>query len=169
MPIRLIDPGRGGLQAVCLKHEQGFSLIEVMIALIIAATGLLAAGHLIFIAVSSASLARSKGTAALAAQNMLETISCLYAVDQTHNQLTPGNHGPQEMKIMNPNTGNVLNHFSITWTAENVQDPRPDVIPVARCVRVTVTPVRSGSVVNYRPPFNKIMNIATVFSPECDE
>lgn len=169
MPIRQIDPGRRGLQTAYLKNERGFSLVEVMIALIMAAIGLLAAVHLIFIAVSSASLARSKGTAALAARNMLESISDLYAVDQTHAQLTPGNHGPQELKIMNPNTGNVLNHFSITWTAEDVQDPRPGVIPVARRVRVIVTPVRSGSVVNYRPPFNKIMNIATVFSPECDE
>jgi prepilin-type N-terminal cleavage/methylation domain-containing protein len=166
MPIRQIEPRRGGWQAVYLKNERGFSLVEVMIALIIAAFGLLAAGHLIFIAVSSASLARSKGTAALAARNILESIADLYAMDPSHGQLTPGNHGPQEMKIMNPNTGNVLNHFSITWTAENVQDPRPGVIPVARRVRVTVTPVRSGSVVNYRPPFNKILNIATVFSPK---
>jgi|GEM_PF-638503 len=166
MPIRQIEPGRGGSRAVYLKNERGFSLVEVMIALIIAAFGLLAAGHLIFIAVSSASLARSKGTAALAARNMLESLSDLYAMDQSHDQLTPGNHGPQEIKITNPNTGNVLNNFSITWTAGNVQDPRPGVIPVGRRVRVTVTPVRSGSVVNYRPPFNKILNIATVFSPK---
>jgi prepilin-type N-terminal cleavage/methylation domain-containing protein len=166
MPIGQIEPGRSGLRASFLKNERGFSLVEVMMALLIAAIGLLAAGHLIFIAVSSASLARSKGTAALAARNMLESLSDLYAMDQSHDQVATGNHGPQEIKIMNPNTGNVLNHFSITWTAGNVQDPRPAVIPVARRVRVTVTPIRSGNVVNYRPPFNKILNIATVFSPE---
>ena len=166
MPIRQKAPGRGGLRAAHRKNERGFSLVEVMIALIIAAFGLLAAGHLIFIAVSSASLARSKGTAALAARNTLESLSGLYAMDQSHDQLVPGNHGPQEIKIMNPNTGNVLNHFSITWTTGNVQDPRPGVIPGARLVRVTVTPIRSGSMVNYRPPFNKILNIATVFSPK---
>jgi prepilin-type N-terminal cleavage/methylation domain-containing protein len=166
MPIRQIEHGRSGLRASFLKNEQGFSLVEVMIALIIAAFGLLAAGHLIFVSVSSASLARSKGTAALAARNMLESLSGLYAMDPSHDQLVPGNHGPQEIKIMNPNTGNVLNHFSITWTTGNVRDPRTGVIPVARRIGVTVTPIRSGGVMNYRPPFNKTLNIATVFSPK---
>ena len=166
MSIRWREPGTDGSISVQRNRERGFSLVEVMIALIVATFGLLAAGQLLFIAMSSASLARSKGTAALAAGNILESLSDQYARDPSHEQLVTGSHGPQEIKVSNPNDGSVLNCYSITWTTGNVQDPRPGKIPDARHVLVTVTPIRPGGEVNYRPPWNKILHVSTIFSPK---
>jgi prepilin-type N-terminal cleavage/methylation domain-containing protein len=145
--------------------ERGFSLIEVMIALIITVFGLLAAGQLLFVAASSHSLARSKGAAALIAQNKLEVLSDLYSREPSNDDLSPGNHGPEEVTVINPNDGNILNCFRITWTAENVPDPRPGIMHTARVIKVTVTPVQSGGVENKQPWMNKVVNITTIFSP----
>ena len=51
--------------------SNGFSLIEVMVALGILAFGLLATSSLMYTAVRSGSLARSQSTAGIAAQNKL--------------------------------------------------------------------------------------------------
>lgn len=165
MLIRRRGPDTEESIAIQRNSERGFSLVEVMIALIVATFGLLAAGQLLFIAMSSASLARSKATAALAAGSMMESLSDLYTRDQSNVHLVAGSHGPQEIKFSNPNDGSVLNRYSITWTTGNVPDPRPGKIPEARHVLVTVTPIRSGGEVNYRPPLNKILSVSTIFSP----
>ncbi len=64
---------------VCSAGRQGFTLIEMMLALIILTFGLLTAGQLLYVAASSSSLARSKGTAAIAAQSLLESLASLYS------------------------------------------------------------------------------------------
>jgi len=166
MTIQPRESDADGQISLQQNRERGFSLVEVMIALIVATFGLMAAGQLLFIAMSSASLARSKGTAALAAGNVLETLSDLYARDQSDGHLVTGSHGPQEITVRNPNNGNILDRYRITWTTDNVRDPRPGKIPDARHVLVTVTPIRPGGNVNYRPPLNKILNVATIFSPK---
>lgn len=147
------------------NNENGFSLIEIMIALIPATFGLLAAGQLLYVALSTASLARSKETASFVAMDTLESLSDLYFRDRSHENLAPGNHGPQVIEVTNPNTGSVLNRFRITWTVENIHDPRPGKTPDARRVLVTVIPMGSGNKINNRPPFNKALRISTIFSP----
>lgn len=164
MPIGQRNSDMDRSLAVCLDNERGFSLVEVLIALAAAIFGLLAAGQLLFMAMSSLSLANSKGTAALTAMNTLESLSDLYSRNPLHEDFAPGNHGPQEIKVMNPNDGNVLNRFSVTWTSGIVRDPRPGKTPDARLIQVTVTPIRSDGTVNYRPPYNKILSITTIFS-----
>lgn len=165
MIIRWRGPGTGGSIEKLRNREQGFSLVEVIIALIVATFGLLAAGQLMFIAMSSASLARSKTTAALAAGNRMESLSDLYARDQSDVNLSTGSHGPQEFKVSNPNNGSVLNHYHITWTTDTVRDPRQGKIIDARKVRITVTPIRPGGDRNYHPPLNKIISLSTILSP----
>ena len=63
--------------SVCLKDILGFSFIELMIALALLTFGLLAVGQLIYVAGSSGSLTNAKGSASIAAQNMLEYLSDL--------------------------------------------------------------------------------------------
>jgi prepilin-type N-terminal cleavage/methylation domain-containing protein len=151
---------------VCYAGRQGFSLIEMMLALIILTFGLLATGQLLYVAASSNSLARSKGTAALAAQSVLESLDALYRQNPLAADLVPGSHGPRQTIVSNPVEGTVLNRYEVRWTVENVPDPRPLKMLNARRVRATVTPVQSDGTANVRPGMNKILNITTIFSPK---
>ena len=72
---------------------RGFSLIEMMLALIILTFGLLTVGQLLYVVASSSSLARSQGTAAIAAQGVLESLASLYSQNPSAADLAIGAHG----------------------------------------------------------------------------
>ncbi len=146
------------------NDERGFSLIEVLMSTALATVGLLAACQLLYLAMSASSLARSKETAVVSAINKLESLSHEYSKNPSHRNVLPGSHGPEEIRVINPDDGSDLNRYRVSWTVDIVQDPRPGKILDSRRVRVTVTPVLAGGAVNYRPPFNKILNVTTVFS-----
>jgi prepilin-type N-terminal cleavage/methylation domain-containing protein len=148
----------------CLTKSQGFSLLEVMIALILLVSGVLAAGQLIYAAVSSGSLARSKFTAAVAAQDELERLSALYAQNPFANELTIGDHGPQQSGITNPLDGNSLNNFNIYWSISEIADPRPGNKINAKRARIMVIPIRSGGIENRQALLNKIVSVSSVLS-----
>jgi prepilin-type N-terminal cleavage/methylation domain-containing protein len=143
---------------------QGFSLIEIMMALAILTFGLLAAGQLIYVSLGSGSLARSKGTAAITAQNKLEYLSDLYRRNPNAPDLALGTHGPQQIQVLNPIDGTILNNYNVAWTLANVVDPRPDKALDARLVSVTITPIQSDGSVNMRPFLNKAVTVTTIFS-----
>ena len=145
---------------------EGFSLIEVMVALGILAFGLLAASSLMYSALRSSSLARSQSTAAIAAQNKLEMLAEAYHTNPSDSDLTPGNHGPEQINIVNPNDGSMLNRYNIHWEVSRVADPRPATMLNAKLIRVAVTPIRLDGTENSRPGFNKILHINTIFGPE---
>lgn len=149
---------------VCSAGRQGFSLIEMMLALIIMTFGLLTAGQLLYIAAGSNSLSRSKGTAALAAQSLLESLDALYSQNPLAADLAPGVHGPRRSIVTNPADGTVLNRYDANWVVDNVSDPRPGKVLKALRVRATVIPVQMGGAENLRPGLNKIMNVTTIFS-----
>jgi len=145
---------------------EGFSLIEVMIALGILVFGLLATSSLMYTAVRSSSLARSQSTAGIAAQNKLEMLAETYCRNPSDKDLTPGTHGPEQIEIVNPNDGSTLNRYEIHWAVQQVPDPRPGTILNVKQVRVTVTPISSNGAKNRRPGYNKTLHINTVLSPE---
>ena len=149
---------------VCSAGRQGFTLIEMMLALIILTFGLLTAGQLLYVAASSSSLARSKGTAAIAAQSLLESLASLYSQNPSAADLALGSHGPRQAVVVNPTDGTVLNRYDVNWIVENVSDPRPGKALNARHVRATVTPVQIGGAENIRAGFNKVLNIDTILS-----
>jgi prepilin-type N-terminal cleavage/methylation domain-containing protein len=146
--------------SVCLNKTHGFSLIEMMIALLLLTLGLLAAGQLIYSTVSTGSLARSKMTAAIAAQDEIERLSALYARNPLANDLTIGDHGPLRSDFSNPLEGTALNRYSILWNISEVPDPRPGKTINAKIARITIIP-QSG-----QTRFNKIINVTTVLSPK---
>jgi prepilin-type N-terminal cleavage/methylation domain-containing protein len=152
-------------ESVCSKNISGFGLIELLIALAVLTFGLLASGQLFYVAASSGSLAGSKGSAAIAAQNMLESLSDLYSRNPLAGDLTIGSHGPRLTQVTNPVNGAVLNRYGISWEVSPVLDPRPAKAIDARLVRVIVMPIQSGGAINNRPPLNKALNITTIFSP----
>jgi hypothetical protein len=115
-------------------------------------------------AASSGSLARSKGTAAIAAQNTLESLAALYQQDPSATDLALGRHGPRQMQVLNPADGSTLNRYSTEWEVRPVSDPRPDRILDAKLVSVTITPVFSSGALNSKPGMNKIVNVSTILS-----
>jgi len=152
-------PCRSGLAS------DGFTLIETMIAMLVLTFGLLAAGQMIYVSVAAASLARSKGSAAVVAQSKLEELSALFSHNPASADLTDGNHGPETSQIVNPAEGNsVLNRYSITWTVSTVPDPRPNRTLAAKQVVVTVTPVDAADNNNRKAFLNKVVTVSAVFS-----
>jgi prepilin-type N-terminal cleavage/methylation domain-containing protein len=149
----------------CLNRKQGFTLIEMMIALAFLAFGLLAVSQMLYIAAESTSLARSKSTAAIAAQNMIETLGAAYRQDVSSPDLAPGTHGPLQTQVLNPTDESILNRYDIRWTVESIPDPRPGKAVSARRVRITVAPIQENGADNNRVGLNKTLNVATVFSP----
>jgi len=144
--------------------DTGFTLVEMMIALIILVFGLLTAGQMIYASLRSESLARSKGGAALVAQTKLEFLSDLYNRDSAAADLTLGSHGPEQVQQLNPAVGNVLNRFDVSWTVADVPDPRPGTTLKAVQVTVTVAPITAAGARNYRAGLNKIVTITSIFS-----
>jgi prepilin-type N-terminal cleavage/methylation domain-containing protein len=144
---------------------RGFSLIEMMIALVVAAFGLLTAGQMLFTAASSSSLARSKGAAAIVAQDRLESLAGLFQRDPSAVDLAFGAHGPGQVEIANPANGTVLNRYAVLWNVSPVADPRPGVTLSSRFVEVRVAPVTTGGAENSKPAMNKILNISTILGP----
>ena len=144
---------------------RGFSLIEMMIALVLLTFGLLSAGQMLFIAASSGSLARSKGTAAIAAQDRLESLAAQYLRDPLAPELALGQHGPIQNEIVNPADAGILNRYRIEWRVAPVPDPRPGKLLDAKLIAVTVTPSLSGGALNNKPGLNKTLSISTIFSP----
>ena len=137
-----------------------------MLAISLSAIGLLAAGQLLYIAGSSNSLARSKSAACVAAQITIESLCALYRQDLSAADLTPGKHGPRNIDVPNPITGNVLNRFSVSWVVGKIADPRPGRSLHARTLRAEVTPVTIDGNANNRQGFNKTLNVMTVMSQE---
>lgn len=147
-------------------NVQGFSLIEVMMALGTIAFGLLAAGQLLYVMSASNSLARSKSTAILAAQDTLESLGALYRRNPAAPDLALGKHGPRNIEVRNPVNGSVLNRYSIHWMVETVSDPRPGRMLQARRVSTTIAPITVDGASNNKAGFNKVLNVSTVFSQE---
>jgi hypothetical protein len=143
---------------------RGFSLVETMVALFVLTFGLLSAGPMIFSAVASGMLAEAKGTAAVAAQDILESLADLYQANPEAADLALGRHSRQT-EVRNPSDGTILNRFEVAWTVAKIPDPRPGKELDARLVQVTVTPILSGGDVN-RKSFNKVLHISTVFSTQ---
>jgi prepilin-type N-terminal cleavage/methylation domain-containing protein len=148
--------------SIGFKNNLGFSLIELMMALIVLTFGLLAAGQLFYIAASTGSLANAKGSATIAAQNQLEYLSDLCRRDSAADDLALGNHGPLQTQTKNPVNGAILNRYAISWDVSLVSDPRHGKDIDARLVRVIITPIQAEGSMNSRPPFNKILSIGTI-------
>lgn len=147
------------------RNGEGFSLIEMMVAMLILAFGLLAAGQMIYVAMSSAALARSKGNVTVVAQDKLEFLSDLYARDPAAPELTLGDHGPEMVQVVNPTDNTTVNRFEVTWKVLVVNDPRAGKVLQASQVRVTVKPVGTGGADNYKAYANKSAVVEGIFSP----
>ena len=147
---------------------EGFTLVETLIALTVLTFGLLAVGQLLFATLSSASLARSKSSAAIAAQNQLENLADLYRQRPMAAELSVGNHGPLQAQVVNPLTRIVLNRYNVSWVVSPLPDPRPGKMLSSRLVRVTAIPATAEDNTNSQVSLNKIVSISGVLSPRMD-
>ena len=144
--------------------QAGFSLVETLIALVVLTFGLLAAGRMIVFAASSASLARSKISAAVAAQDKIHSLGELYRRSPDSPELAPGDHGPEPLQVVAPATDTVLNRFRISWSVAAVPDPRPGKALRAKLVTVTVAPADDHGDPHNRGGLNKTVTVAAIFS-----
>jgi len=144
----------------------GFTLIEVLLAIIILTFGLLSTGRLIYSVLSSASLARSKQSAALIAQSKMDSLISMYERNAESPELQIGSHGPEEKTIVNPSDNVPLNRFEIRWIVGPVPDPRAGKSLKARIFLVTVTPIGWGSDRNIQASQNKAVSIASILAPK---
>ena len=162
--MRRVDKDRDLRRRVLGVQADGFTLIEMLIALLILSFGLLSAGQLMYVAMSSASLARSKGNASMVAQDKLESLADVFRRNQADASLAVGDHGPEQVQILNPNSGTALNRFQVVWNVSVVPDPRAGKVLNARLVRVTVTPLGTGATVNNQTGLNKTVSVSSIFS-----
>lgn len=146
------------------ESEEGLTLLEALIAILILSFGLLAAGQLMYVAMGSASLARSKTGASVAAQNKLEFLADLYRQNPSAADLGAGSHGPQQKQVINPVDGTVLNRHNISWTVGNVPDPRAGKVLPAKLVTVTAAPIDAGGNTNNKVFLNKVVSVTAIFS-----
>ena len=142
--------------------DHGFTLIEMMIALLILGVGLLAMGQLIFAALSSASLARSKGNAALAAQDKLEFLGDLCRRNPEALELSTGSHDGEQVQYAS-DSGEILNRFGLSWTVSDLSDPRSGTVLHAKHVRITVTPIDMNGDRNSKVLLNKTVEVNCIF------
>jgi prepilin-type N-terminal cleavage/methylation domain-containing protein len=146
--------------SVCSNKMNGFTLIEMMIALLLLTAGLLAAGQLIYSTISASSLARSKITAATAVQDKIERLSALYAQNPWETDLLPGDHGPEQVEFFNPFDQTILNRYNIFWKISEAPDPRPGKTISARIARIIIIPQSEQT------RFNKVISVTTILSPK---
>jgi len=145
----------------------GFSLIEVMVAVFILALGLLAAAQLLTMAMMLEAHARSKSTAALAAQNEIERLADLYRRNPAEEELTIGTHQSEELtEIRNPITQNVLNRYKITWLVGSIPDPRPGMGLNGRVISVQATPMLTENEESPHSHKNKSITLNAVIAAE---
>ena len=146
------------------REEAGFSLIETMIGMFILTMGLLSTGQLIYVAMTSSSLARSKGSAAIVAQNKMEFLADLYRQNAIHADLTVGTHGPEQTTMYSPADGTtVMNRYNVSWTVSTVVTNGKTL--KALQVTVTVTPIRdTGTTTNMKSGMNKVVSLTGLFS-----
>jgi Tfp pilus assembly protein PilV len=152
---------RSGLR---IAESRGFGLTETLMALIIMSFGMLAIGQLLSVALGMPALARSKSTAAIAAQDRLQFLADAYRRDAESSELTLGNHGPQVVEVRNPNDGTLLNRYNVSWSVAMVPDPRAWKVLHARLVTVTVIPIRQDGVRNVKASLNKVISMSSIFS-----
>jgi len=146
-------------------RETGFSLIETMIALLLAIFGLLTAGQLLGVSINCMSLARLKDSSILVARNKLEDLRDLYRFDPSHADLAAGDHGPEEITVRDPLSDDTLNRFRIKWSTSGVSEEWLTSYPAALSASVTVTPVSGSGSSFHKPPYNRKIRLTTILSP----
>ncbi len=156
--------GRSAVEPCCCRKDEGLTLIETLIAILILSSGLLAAAQLIYVAMASASLARMKISATVVADDRLEFLADLYRQNPAAAELAQGIHGPQLAEVMNPTDGAVLNRYNVSWLVGALSDPRPGkILPAAR-VEVTVAPANAKGGPNTWKFFNGTVTVTAIFS-----
>ena len=150
-----------------MKNADGFSLVELMVAIFILTVGLLAAAQLLTMTMGLDMLARSKNAAALAAQNELEHLADIYRRNPAAGELIIGSHQAEELtEIRNPLTQKVLNRYKITWSVSGIPDPRPGVDLPGRIITVHAVPMLSENLENTYPFQRKAATLNAVFAAE---
>jgi type II secretory pathway pseudopilin PulG len=129
----------------------GFSLLEILFALIVMSFGLLAAAGLLALAATSGSLTKSMDCAVLSAQGQLEFLEDLYQRDPDSPDLLPGDHSGNVLEFKDAAGNQVLQKLSVSWSV-SVPDPKPG--PEAGAILITVSAVPAPVGQDHHPAGN---------------
>jgi type II secretory pathway pseudopilin PulG len=152
---------------VFFHQAEGFSLMEVMIAVFILTFGLLSAAQLLTMTMGLEVLARSKSTAVLAAQNELDRLADLYRRNPEAEELMIGVHEAAELtEIRNPLTQKALNRYKIMWFVDGIPDSRPEINLPGRTISVRAIPMLTENVENPDVFRNKVITINAIITTE---
>lgn len=149
------------------SESEGFSLVEVLIAISILTFGLLAAAQLLTMTIILDAKSRSKSTASLAAQNEIERLADLYRRNPDAEELIIGTHQAEELtEIRNPLNQNVLNRYKITWLVDGIPALHPGINAQGRIISVRATPMLTENLENTDSSKNKAVTLNTVIAAE---
>jgi hypothetical protein len=130
--------------------------------LLILGIGLLATGQVIVTALSSVSLARSQGMAALVAEDKLEFLGDLCRRNPEAAELIDGSHSGDLVQF-DGGGGLILNRFAVSWIVSDLHDAR-HVTPLhAKMIQVSVNPVDASGGRNNNSLLNKTVEVSSVF------
>jgi prepilin-type N-terminal cleavage/methylation domain-containing protein len=146
------------------NNETGFTLVESLIAILVFGLGLMFVGQLMFDGIGITTLARSKNTATVAAENRMEILAAKYQANPADSDLTLGNHGPLQVEFLNPVDQSKINRYNVAWTVANVPDPRAGKVLKGVQVTVRVTPIGVSTQSNVKTGLNKVIILTSIIS-----
>lgn len=140
-----------------LKRRDGFTLIEIMIAMALLGIVFLTIAQLVAIAIQQNSFARYNSIGIEVARGQLEELNALYnnelATGVTAQELVNGDHGPIEVTVEAPEGGNQQDRvFDVSWAVTRGSGNNAE-------ITVTVNPRIQN------PLQNKEITISSRFAP----
>ena len=117
--------------------QGGFSLIEVMIALLVVAVGLMGMAQLLGIALQQNHFARFNTTAVEVARGKIEELKAGFdtglSLGVFSSDLTAGNHGPMVITVGQPNNPELPPQaLEVTWEVTDMADQQKKVTVTVR-------------------------------------
>ena len=138
-----------------ISKQNGFTLIENMLAVAVLAISVLALGQLMSVAVRQNAFTRVETMSTAIAQEKLESLRAVYnkelETETASDDLTAGSHGPQ-MRTMVAPPGSSMgdSDFQVSWTVT--------IAGTRKTVDVTVAPQGAGEL-------NSDLHLTTIFVP----
>ncbi len=141
--------------------KDGFSLLELLVAVAVLAVSLLGLAQLLGVAIQQNEFSIYNTSAIELARGKLEELKAAYnwelATGGTSADLTDGNHGPEQISLESDDTFHGDRILTVTWSVNRVGN-RKDVV-------ISVNPDGMSDPLAQSPKTRKTVVMTTSFSP----
>ncbi len=154
---------RGAIQedAGRARRADGFSVLEMMIAMSLIAVGLMGMGQLMMVAIEQNDYARYNTVGIQLARGKIEELKAAYdaevATGQTVTDMSAGTHGPETITPSGTG-GEAPRSYAVTWQVQDLGSQR-------RRVTVQVRPSGMSSPETQTPNRAKTITMTGLFTP----